>query len=351
MTNTLIPTPELKLSEEQDGLRVALEGLEQSHDELLAERKKVKQFMDMDMDPNAWSELSPLRDATRYFIMSINELIASSGYPIILSQIDHKQAKEVSQGLNQLKTSLLNVKLAFQGVLGDKVLALNEAIELWGSTTAHNIFLFLEPLINKANILGLNKLSEDISKKLQVLESERKNRQAAQGSVVYADECEKAMESHRRFAWGTLAAFVIAVALTFRLVFWQSTSDGQLFFWIGPEAMKLPDSTDAWHFTAYALGKLILASFAVGLCVITCRVYLAHQHNIVSLRHQKLAAAALRDFFDTLPPEEKEARMNVVVQCVTAITAKEQSGFLKEDVKDYTAYTSALSKLYELGKK
>lgn len=185
---------------------------------------------------------------------------------------------------------------------------------------------------------------ESLSRKLADLETKRQEQQAKIATVDYVLECGVVLKRHEGLATKTLKWFVgLALVVFYFLLI--SALGGGIFFGFGPKFMTLPVNPDLWDFVAYAVSKLVFATFLIGLCVVVSRVYFAHQHNMVTLDHQRLAAMAIHNFLATLPTEAQESRHNIIVQCVSAICNREASGFLKNGEGNSNAYGTALREL------
>lgn len=200
--------------------------------------------------------------------------------------------------------------------------------------------------------------NEEIKKALEIREAEQKNleeklealakqqteNKARLGLSAYMAACNNAIKCHQTDSVHALIVFGIASVITIWIILWLFTGM-YLFPWGGPVAPKLPLNADIYSFISYATGRVAIASFVGSLCIVTSRLYLTHQHNIVTLRHQYLAGQALLDFLDA--NDDSSSRNIIVTECVKAICNREPTGFLRGSSPDAAVYSNVAQQLIQ----
>jgi hypothetical protein len=78
------------------------------------------------------------------------------------------------------------------------------------------------------------------------------------------------------------------------------------------------------HFAA----KVLLISFALGLCVITARIYQTHTHNAIVCRQRLLASDLFKELYRSIESGDQAGRVELIKQAAQAVLAHTSTGFL-----------------------
>ena len=92
----------------------------------------------------------------------------------------------------------------------------------------------------------------------------------------------------------------------------------------------------------YGVGKLLIASFAIGVLLISTRMYQTHGHNLVVNEQRKLAFIAFRKMLASLPANtDAGGREQLIRTAAQSIFDHGSSGFLPKGTNEFMPLVSA----------
>ncbi|MBE2283467.1 MAG: hypothetical protein IAE77_08390 [Prosthecobacter sp.] len=206
----------------------------------------------------------------------------------------------------------------------------------------------LEALDPKNVAAQIERLSEKIEEReKQALEQQK----AAESAVLVEDnvaELSTAIAHHESEAAKWFKFYVGILIFTLWIMIWMFANP-PLLFWFGPRFNPVTsglfqDPEDPLlQMIRLGIGKLVLASFIIGICVITGRIYQTHVHNVIVNRQRRMASVAFLQLYKALDPMDAASRNNVVVQACQAIFTHSSTGFLPKSSNEYTNLAEVLA--------
>ena len=100
----------------------------------------------------------------------------------------------------------------------------------------------------------------------------------------------------------------------------------------------------------FFVAKVLFVSFAIGLCLITGRIYQTHTHNGIVCRQRLLANQLFVDLYRTLDAADQQGKVELIKQAAQAILAHTSTGFLHKGGNEMTPLTQVLMEAFKSSK-
>lgn len=214
-----------------------------------------------------------------------------------------------------------------------------------------------EPLITKQQLRSLDPGAlagqiEQLSARIEQREQQAKAEQRAAESAVLAKdnvtELSTVITHHETEAAKWFLFYVGILVFTFWIMIWMF-ANSPLFFLGGPRF-----NPPQWSFfqdpedpilqaIRLGVGKIVLASFIIGICVITGRIYQTHVHNVIVNRQRRMASVAFLQLYKALDPTDAASKNNLVVQACQAIFTHSSTGFLPKGSNEFVTLADVLA--------
>lgn len=214
----------------------------------------------------------------------------------------------------------------------------------------------LNPIITRARVeeLDITKVLADVR---AIAESARKAKESAalevktgEAAIFVAENIQLAdnvLRFHQVSAWCWFGGFLLAVTATGFVMWHMYTEAGAnvILNWL--EHPEFFASRTALKIT----GKILIATFATGICLVCGRNYQNHIHNIVIANQRKIALTSFYQIYKMLAGEKEidtqAIRLEFAKTAAEAIMAHTSSGFLSKGGEDH----SLVPALVEMAKK
>ncbi len=214
----------------------------------------------------------------------------------------------------------------------------------------------------------LQELSEVVNERfLQMAKLEEKLSMTTKDAfAAFAASKEKVtlaerIRDHRKGAVQWLIAFAMCCIVTVGYILWivRDSSSGATMLNLGIAAhLHAATSTSVdlgvtnKLLMASVVGtiasKMLLASFAIGLCVITGRFYQTHIHNEIVCKQRLLASDLFVTLYQSLGANDSEGKTELIRQAAQSILAHTSTGFLH---KGGNELAPLIAQLPEIAKK
>jgi hypothetical protein len=208
--------------------------------------------------------------------------------------------------------------------------------------TAKSYLTSLDDALERANEAE-RKLVEETAKAKKSTE----NIAAAVLTKENVNELGDAIKKHTDSAKKWLITFICACLITIRLLIWVTAKSDNLA-WPLPmtvELRTLPDNATLTQGIVYLFGKVLLLSFALGICVLTARTYQTHWHNVIVNRQRKIASVSFLELYRAIDTGDSESKKELVKQAAQAIFAHTSTGFLRKTSNEFAPFAPIITEV------
>lgn len=184
-----------------------------------------------------------------------------------------------------------------------------------------------------------NEVVSQLTDQLATLREEKEKALTIINAAENLGHLDEVIKVHRNYMVVWLLMLVLASLLTTYFLCWafglQSPTHVAQY--------KDASDVDVASIVLVGVGKLVIASFAIGFCVICSRNYQNHVHNYIVNQHRKAAAISFVQMATN--PALSQFKPDLVKHAMEAIFAVPTTGFLSKFHNDFQSLNPVLNEL------